>query len=306
MLITDHGSSVTKTSITRTTSKTVTCTDVKYTGARDYISDGCNVCETHPYINYSECTESSAEALLLGRTSVNESYNEEYDPESWISYCGYPIFSYSNATVTSLSEIDLTTVCQNPNDKITELLIYGRASVQDVTTPSEIKINNTSPVDLNQYDEDPSPSRWAGYLTWKIPVLIACGDNYNLKLDVANGNVRVSSIKTTITECHLTIYNLYSSISKFNPSNGETVTVSGSILETTGKNVTWSLSVAGRSFSGTGKTVSVEWDGKDASGNIVTPGSYTATLTANTDDGVCERLKSIQVTVDNEPVKSFV
>ncbi|WP_243375334.1 RHS repeat-associated core domain-containing protein [Geotalea sp. SG265] len=55
--------------------------------------------------------------------------------------------------------------------------------------------------------------------------------------------------------------------------------------------------MAGKSFSGSGKSPSVTWDGKDATGKLVEPGSYSATLTAQTEDGKCRDSKSINFDV---------
>ncbi len=83
------------------------------------------------------------------------------------------------------------------------------------------------------------------------------------------------------------------------PTTGGSVNITGSI--TSSKPVNWALTVAGRTFSGSGSSVLATWDGKDSNGKVVEPGTYPATLTAKTTDGQCSDSKTIQITVTRNP-----
>jgi len=81
------------------------------------------------------------------------------------------------------------------------------------------------------------------------------------------------------------------------PVAGGNITFRGSISEESGQTVSWTLDVLGRTYTGSTASVLVSWDGKIADGTVVTPGSYSATLTATTADGQCSDSKTINFTV---------
>lgn len=103
--------------------------------------------------------------------------------------------------------------------------------------------------------------------------------------------------------CTLTIESFSANNSVVDPSAGQTVTFSGSMAETTGKSANWTVTLtdgggaAWRTFSGSGKTIAVSWDGKESFGKIVDDGTYIATLEAWTDDGKCKKTAAAQVMV---------
>jgi RHS repeat-associated protein len=82
---------------------------------------------------------------------------------------------------------------------------------------------------------------------------------------------------------------------EINRSTGGSIGFSGTIQTVCDKPVSWTLSVPGRTFSGSGTSVSVTWDGKDSSGKVVKPGTYNATLSATAND--CTKTKSKSFTV---------
>lgn len=57
------------------------------------------------------------------------------------------------------------------------------------------------------------------------------------------------------------------------------------------------MTVAGKTYQGTGISPSVTWDGRNSSGKIVDPGTYTATLSAQSDDGKCSDVSTITFNV---------
>jgi RHS repeat-associated protein len=98
-----------------------------------------------------------------------------------------------------------------------------------------------------------------------------------------------------VDECDIKINVLIASPSIFTAGSGNT-TFTGSI--SSNSPVSWTLTVAGKSFTGTDSSVSVTWDGKNSAGNIVAPGTYTATLTATSnDDPTCSTTKSIDISI---------
>lgn len=97
--------------------------------------------------------------------------------------------------------------------------------------------------------------------------------------------------------CCPEIESLTGSDAVIDPNAGGSIRFTGSIKPPCNKPVSWSLSLPGKTFngSGTGTSVNVTWDGKDASGKVVEPGTYTATLTVTADG--CADSESIPFTV---------
>jgi len=86
-----------------------------------------------------------------------------------------------------------------------------------------------------------------------------------------------------------------------NPDSGGTINLSGTISGDSGKSINWTLNVAGKVYTGTGTSASVAWDGKDASGKVVEPGQYSATLNVQTDEGKCNDSKTANFDVVPPP-----
>ena len=70
-----------------------------------------------------------------------------------------------------------------------------------------------------------------------------------------------------------------------------------------GSLITWSLSVGGRLFTGTGDSLSEFWDGKGAGGKTVWPGSYPADLEVGVSGDSCSAREAgnLSVTVEAQP-----
>lgn len=92
-------------------------------------------------------------------------------------------------------------------------------------------------------------------------------------------------------------------VSTINLASGQGAAITGVINDNSGGTVSWSISIAGRTITGTGTTISAVWDGKNASGKQVQPGDYTVTVTARTGGGSCSDIdsKSLTVTVSATP-----
>lgn len=114
-----------------------------------------------------------------------------------------------------------------------------------------------------------------------------CRDTKSLKIKVESScNIKINS---------------FIGADKLISAIGGSIDFSGSISEPSGKPVIWNIDIAGRSITGTGTNPSITWDGKDASGKVIEPGNYTATLTAQTVDGKCSDSKTINFTVTPAP-----
>lgn len=95
--------------------------------------------------------------------------------------------------------------------------------------------------------------------------------------------------------CCLKIQSFSSDKASFKPSDGETATFNGSIFAN--YPVTWNMTITDRQFPGSGTSVTKTWDGKNAAGSIVPPGTYSAGLNANTSEVVCTDIASAAVDV---------
>ncbi|MCM2357750.1 MAG: DUF6531 domain-containing protein [Geobacteraceae bacterium] len=112
-----------------------------------------------------------------------------------------------------------------------------------------------------------------------------------------NAGVYFDNLKVT-ANCGLQITSFGGTSTIINPSSGGNVALSGSIADTSGQPITWTVTVAGKTYQGTGTTPQITWDGTDANGKVVDPGTYTATLTAQTTDNQCSDTKTITFNVE--------
>lgn len=109
---------------------------------------------------------------------------------------------------------------------------------------------------------------------------------YKVELTAMTGQCADSrEISITVKSSDLKITGFTGTNILLNPSSGGTVALNGTITDSSGKPIIWTVTVAGRTYEGTGKDVSVIWDGKDSSGRVLETGDYTVTLSARTDDG---------------------
>ncbi|MGV1100658.1 RHS repeat-associated core domain-containing protein [Thiovibrio sp. JS02] len=116
-----------------------------------------------------------------------------------------------------------------------------------------------------------------------------CGDGINNDCDA-----------TTPDDCCDTkIIDFTGSNATINAVAGGATTFNATITDSSGKGINWTMNVAGRIFTGTGKSISVLWDGKDSSGRILDSGTYTATLHAETGDGGCKDDATLPVRISN-------
>ncbi|MFA7062166.1 MAG: DUF6531 domain-containing protein, partial [Pedobacter sp.] len=108
---------------------------------------------------------------------------------------------------------------------------------------------------------------------------------------------KIVNITVVKPACDLKVNSLTVSSQTLDVTSGGSVGINGSISDSSGQAISWTIKVLDRTFSGSGASASATWDGKDASGNLVAPGSYSVTLSAQTADGQCTDSKSTNITV---------
>lgn len=115
----------------------------------------------------------------------------------------------------------------------------------------------------------------------------------------ANGATHEAQGTFEVRKCDIKINNFSGTSGTINATGGETVTLSANITDSSGQGIRWTMNVAGRGYSGTGKSVSVPWDGK-VGGRLLSSGAYTATLHAETEDGKCKADATLPIRVNND------
>jgi RHS repeat-associated protein len=144
----------------------------------------------------------------------------------------------------------------------------------------------------------------AGGNNWIVPVTGRCGDLVTLTPTAIGGYgcAYINSISAQYEPaCDLKIASLDGSRKIINPETGGEIKLNGSISDSSGQPIFWTLTVLGKTFTGSGTAVNVTWDGKYADGTVVRPGSYSATLSAQTADGQCMDSKAVNITVTPAP-----
>lgn len=81
------------------------------------------------------------------------------------------------------------------------------------------------------------------------------------------------------------------------PTSVGDVGINGTISNSTGQAINWTIDVLDKTYTGTGTSVETTWDGNYANGTAVEPGTYSAILTVTTADGICNDSKTINFTV---------
>ena len=113
----------------------------------------------------------------------------------------------------------------------------------------------------------------------------------------SDDNTGYYTVNIDVSSCSLSITSFNGTSKTINPSSGDNLTINGSV-DSFGQPVHWVLNTPdGKTTTGGGTSVSATWDGKDASGKVVEPGTYSATLTAQTTDGKCSDSKALDITV---------
>ncbi|MFA7403470.1 MAG: RHS repeat-associated core domain-containing protein [Pelobacteraceae bacterium] len=132
--------------------------------------------------------------------------------------------------------------------------------------------------------------------SWDLPVA-TCNSSTSFSFSSVSGLVS-GQFSVSPKYCTLSIDSLLGSSKIINPTSGGDLLIKGSISDSSGQLINWTLTMPdGKTRTGTGKSVSETWDGKDVSGKVVEPGSYSATLTAWTTDGQCIDTKPLNITV---------
>lgn len=114
-----------------------------------------------------------------------------------------------------------------------------------------------------------------------------CSDSRNLSIKV----------DVPIQPCDLIIDVTKQTIKQY---VGGTINIGGKVTDSSGKPITWEITLPnGEVVQGAGDQPSAPWNGKDASGKLVEPGSYSATITADNGDG-CSDTATVPITVTTE------
>jgi RHS repeat-associated protein len=93
--------------------------------------------------------------------------------------------------------------------------------------------------------------------------------------------------------CCLKITSFTATPQTIKPGLGETTSLSAGIYSNFP--ITWTLTIADRTQTGAGTSASYTWNGKDGSGENLPPGTYSATITANSNG--CTDVASVSITV---------
>ncbi|MDD2736298.1 MAG: DUF6531 domain-containing protein, partial [Desulfuromonadaceae bacterium] len=117
------------------------------------------------------------------------------------------------------------------------------------------------------------------------------------------GTITLAVINASVAKqiCDLKIDTLTGTSEMLNPVSGGNVGIKGTISDSSGQPIIWTLSILDQTFTGSSKSVNETWNGKYADGTIVEEGEYSATLTAQTADGKCTGSKTVNFTVTEAP-----
>lgn len=289
------------------------CTDGTDYSNITTILDGCRAVVPYygkpyqlPPRAYHYCSGGLDNQIGIGAGSVIVHINGTYSyNEQFTSF----VYSCSGIDLTTGTILDTNTSinsqytfrigCQDTR-KTRSINFKGNYSGIADSPGGFLLINEVKPTASNDWSfqaYDNLYHRNSNYAEWEVPFSGKCGDTLTITPKSLNGLFDGVFTSISVNYCDLTITSLTTSRQKINPSSGESTTINGNITDSSSQPITWSLKVLDRTFSGSGTSVSATWDGKDANGNVVAPGFYTATLTAQTADGQCVDSKTINIEV---------
>jgi len=112
---------------------------------------------------------------------------------------------------------------------------------------------------------------------------------------------------TVVNDCCPEIESFQGTSTEIDPFAGGSIKFLASVYSTSNHTVSWTLTVAGRTFGGTGNSISVTWDGRTANGKVVDEGTYTARLSVSA-SGCPKREATINfdVTLDKKDCKLLI
>lgn len=228
---------------------------------------------------------------------------EEY-LQGILSYYSTPPFNpIYRITRNSTAEIEAKVICEPGKIPIGIKVIGGfNAWSENPINMNNVHINSIEPLEislggLNSYYIDDHTYRSWGSLKWILPISNLCDNTYKIIPTSSQGWIRLTFAEISLIYCNLEISSLTGSSQTINPTLGQSLTIVGNINDSSGQPINWTVKLLDRTFTGSGTSVSITWDGKDASSKIVEPGSYTVSLTAQTADGQCVASKTINITV---------
>lgn len=164
------------------------------------------------------------------------------------------------------------------------------SSTQFLEPEAELKINGVAPKRTNVFSSND--------FEWIIPFVARCGDTRTIKPSVSKG-IAYAAIDLVGTEFDCPDI----SIPWFNGIDGQIDPYSGGNLNIYGEIAStyvpeWTISIAGKELKGRGTHIFRSWDGKDANGKVVKPGTYKAVITAWIPGyPQCTKSKDLQIVV---------
>ncbi|HRT71653.1 MAG TPA: hypothetical protein P5308_09860, partial [Syntrophales bacterium] len=190
--------------------------------------------------------------------------------------CGLTVYKIGTFSVDKTPAVSIAT----PEGKVSSPFdITGTATFK----PSLNATKGYIIAKINGYTVDTKQclSESCSYSYWQNrgqPINYPPGGSFTASLVASVSGISVTRFKTfEVVPCNLQTGSVNAGPSTIDLSRGEAVNFAGNVTDGSGRPVNWSLSVAGRTFTGSGNSVVAAWDGRDASGKKVQPGTYTAT-----------------------------
>lgn len=267
----------------------------------DTVSTDYNYC-----IDYTNYMSSN---LVISSGSYSGQTSKAFDAPG-DDFCTLPpASSTTDQSVTRDSSHKIKFDKCSANQKIKQIKVYGSFNTVSSTNSeiySYLLINGISPTITNNgrqcYNCEvgyPNSYTSGANAEWVIPVNASCNDTFPINISGSSGLFYGSIIKIDVTYnvCDLKIDTLIGKDKVLNPTSGGSVGINGSISDSSGQPISWTLNILDQTFSGSGNLVNATWDGKYADGTVVEEGEYTATLTAKTADGKCIDTKTVNFSV---------
>jgi RHS repeat-associated protein len=143
------------------------------------------------------------------------------------------------------------------------------------------------------------------YQSVKGSLLSTSAGSHTVRVDASSMGAGVSKSNSFKAEaCNLAVSTSTVSPISIDPYAGASTAISSNISGlNSGDPLNWTVAIGGKNYSGTSTTALATWDGRDAQGRPLSPGTYTATLTAQSVP-YCSKTKTAQVTIAGQAVST--
>lgn len=225
------------------------------------------------------CAGTHDETYVTGADQWKNDYMYMYNALTFLNDigCGIPSDMRLDQTTVYSGSYTFKTTCSG-QQKIKSIKLTG-----DSSGTSELRINGAAPSSEKN--------------SWVVPASGNCGDLVTFVPSVTSGYGCAYISAMSVQLCDLSISSFDSNRTVFDPNVDGQIVLSGSISGAGNDPITWSLDIAGQTFSGSGRAPSVTWNGKDNNGKALPEGLYTAILSAKIADGSCTDSKNVQVEI---------